>query len=89
MVTISPLFIRLSLESIKLIPSRMALDKNNSDTDGDGRSDGEEIRLEKEYNADMTEVKVTAYMSSDPTKTDSDGDGISDKDDNYPLDPKG
>ncbi len=69
--------------------SRMALDKNNSDTDGDGRSDGEEIRLEKEYNADMTEVKVTAYMSSDPTKTDSDGDGISDKDDNYPLDPKG
>ena len=66
----------------------IAIDKNNQDTDGDGLMDGEEIRLEYEYNADRSKVKVTAYMSSDPTLKDTDGDGVSDKDDNYPLDAK-
>jgi len=64
----------------------MEMNKNSSDTDGDGVSDGKEIRLEVEKNPDETQIKVTAYMTSDPTIVDTDSDGVSDKDDNYPLD---
>lgn len=55
------------------------LDPNNSDTDGDGLLDGQELVI--------TEVgkKVYAKYKSDPTKKDSDNDGYSDYEDSNPL----
>lgn len=48
------------------------LDPNNSDTDGDGLLDGEEIVITE------TTTKVYVKYKSDPTKKDSDDDGYSD-----------
>ena len=65
---------------------KLALDKNNPDTDGDGLKDGEEVELKYEYNADRTQVKVTGKLvKGNPTIVDSDGDGILDQDDTAPL----
>lgn len=50
-------------------------DPNNPDTDGDGRTDGQEVGdiLSNKYNEYY-------YMDSDPTVADTDGDGLSDLD---------
>lgn len=62
------------------------LDKNNPDTDGDGLTDGQEVQLKYEYNADRTQVKVTGKLVfGDPTKSDTDGDGIKDSADPEPF----
>lgn len=47
---------------------KLALDKNNPDTDGDGIKDGEEVVLKYEYNNDRTKVKVTGRIISNPDK---------------------
>ncbi len=65
--------------------TRMSLDKNNPDTDGDGLYDGEEVDLRLQYSADKKKVKVTGRMYSDPTKIDTDGDGLTDDVDASPL----
>ncbi|MFR0577801.1 starch-binding protein [Bifidobacterium thermophilum] len=58
---------------------RLRLDPDDPDTDGDGIPDGKEIdRLDYEYNADHSKVKVTGRLVSDPTSADSDGDGLED-----------
>lgn len=58
---------------------RLSLDPDDPDTDGDGIPDGKEIdRLDYEYNADHSKVKVTGRLVSDPTSADSDGDGLED-----------
>lgn len=65
---------------------KLALDKNNPDTDGDGLKDGEEVELNYEYNADRTQVKVTGKLIlGNPTAQDSDGDGYLDNEDFNPL----
>lgn len=65
---------------------KLALDKNNPDTDGDGLLDGEEVELKYEYNVDKTQVKVTGKLVlGNPIKPDTDYDGISDKDDAMPT----
>ena len=67
---------------------KLALDKNNPDTDGDGLKDGEEVELKYEYNADKTQVKVTGrFVMGNPTKVDSDDDGFGDIVDKTPLHP--
>ncbi len=58
--------------------ARLALDKNNPDTDGDGIRDGEELELNYKYNEDRTKVIVTGKIKSDPTSIDTDGDGLYD-----------
>lgn len=50
---------------------KYALDKNNPDTDGDGKLDGEEIVLTYNYNTDKTRVWVTGKIISDPCKAES------------------
>ncbi len=75
---------------------KLKLNKNNPDTDGDGLSDGEEIKeLKFIYNAKKTKVRVYGKMKSNPTKKDSDGDGLLDNNAIYsngktiaPCDPK-
>ena len=47
---------------------KLVLDKNNPDTDGDGKLDGEEIVLKHKYNEDKTQVIVTGKILSDPTE---------------------
>ena len=47
---------------------KIALDKNNPDTDGDGIKDGEEVVLKYEYNNDRTKVKVTGRIITNPEK---------------------
>lgn len=65
---------------------KLALDKNNPDTDGDGLLDGEEVELKYEYNEDKTQVNVTGKLVlGNPIKPDTDYDGISDKDDAMPT----
>ncbi|EKN64127.1 VWA domain-containing protein [Schinkia azotoformans] len=49
-------------------------DPNNSDTDGDGLLDGEEILVQYK----SLENKIYFTMISDPTVIDTDGDGLSD-----------
>ena len=61
-----------------------ALDKTNSDTDGDGLLDGEEVVTVKVYNDDGTKMTILGKVYSDPTKADSDEDGIPDKYDPTP-----
>ena len=46
---------------------RITLDKNNPDTDGDGKLDGDEVILSYEYNEDKTKVIVVGIIVSDPT----------------------
>lgn len=65
---------------------KIALDKNNPDTDGDGLMDGEEIEVELIYNEDKTQVYIKGKMLSDPSLTDTDFDGITDYFDNAPQD---
>lgn len=50
---------------------KLALDKNKWDTDGDGKSDGEEIIIQRRYNEDHTKVIITAQIVSDPCKPDT------------------
>ena len=49
-----------------------------TDSDGDGLTDGEEVKLKYEYNADKTKVIVTGSLTTNPTMIDSDGDGLYD-----------
>lgn len=46
---------------------KLTLDKNNPDTDGDGKQDGEEVVLTYKYNEDKTKVIVVGMIVSDPT----------------------
>lgn len=46
---------------------KLTLDKNNPDTDGDGKLDGEEVILKYKYNEDNTKVIVVGIIVSDPT----------------------
>ena len=55
------------------------------DTDGDGLSDGEEVRLEIMYSSDGNCAKVVGHLISDPTSEDRDDDGIPDVSDPMPL----
>ena len=64
----------------------LALDKNNSDSDGDGLLDGEEVEITKIYNEDRTKVKVIGKLVlGDPTDEDTDKDGFTDSEDPTPL----
>lgn len=56
--------------------TKLALDKNNPDTDGDGRLDGEEVVLSYQYNEDKTKVIVTGKIISNPLVP----DGLSETD---------
>lgn len=75
---------------------KLNLDKNHSDTDGDGLCDGEEItEVKYVYNKNRTKVRIYGKMRSNPTKSDSDGDGLLDNSAIYdrsvkiaPCDPK-
>lgn len=59
--------------------TKILLDKNNPDTDGDGLLDGEEIvDLKYYYNTDKTKVKVVGKLKSNPASIDSDNDGLYD-----------
>jgi len=49
--------------------SKVALDKNNPDTDGDGKLDGEEVVLNYTYSDDGKQVIVTGKFISDPCKS--------------------
>lgn len=50
---------------------KLQLDKYNPDTDGDGKLDGEEVVLKKEYSADKTKVLVTGKIISNPCKAET------------------
>ena len=75
---------------------QLGTEKRKADTDGDGLSDGEEVRAFKtdplkmdsdgDGLSDSEEVNVT---HTDPNKADTDGDGLSDKDEigRYKTDP--
>jgi len=66
----------------------LALDKYNSDSDGDGLLDGEEVEITKIYNEDGTKVKVIGKLVlGDPTDKDTDKDGFTDSEDPTPLKP--
>lgn len=58
--------------------TKITMDKYNTDTDGDGLLDGEEIELCYEYNEEHTKMYVYGKMNSNPSLTDSDGDGLYD-----------
>ena len=62
-------------------------DKNNPDTDGDGLSDGEEIKTVVILSPDGNKMAVIGKLFSDPSNPDSDGDGVDDKNDRFPLNP--
>lgn len=66
------------------------LDKNNSDSDGDGLSDGEEVaELNYQYNNDKTQVIVTGKLLSNPSVMDTDSDGLPDEEESIiGTDPK-
>ena len=65
--------------------TKIPLDKNNPDTDGDGLPDGEEILVNLKYNEDQTKVIISGKYNSNPTLVDSDSDGVNDPDDTAPL----
>lgn len=58
--------------------TKIKMDKNNADTDGDGLKDNEEVEIELVYNQDKTKVYIKGKMWSDPTLEDSDYDGVND-----------
>lgn len=62
-------------------------DKYNRDSDGDGLSDGEEIKIEKiSHPTDNSKVIIKGKIIMGlPTKPDTDDDGYDDKDDFKPL----
>lgn len=60
------------------------LDKNDADTDNDGLTDGEEVKVELVYNEDKSQVYVKGKILTDPSLVDTDFDGISDYYDNAP-----
>ncbi len=64
---------------------KIQLDKNNPDTDGDGKLDGEEVELTYTYNNDRSQVVVKGKVNADPLNKDTDYDGIIDSEDNKPL----
>ena len=69
-------------DSFKLLNGKTIItDKDNSDTDGDGLKDGEEVKVKYEYSNDRKKVRVKGCMISNPRKKDSDEDGDLDKDD--------
>jgi len=69
-------------DSFKLLNGKIIItDKDNSDTDGDGLKDGEEVKVKYEYSNDRKKVRVKGCMISNPRKKDSDEDGDLDKDD--------
>lgn len=58
----------------------LKLDKYNSDTDGDGLLDGEEVgELQYQYDMDSRSVQVTSKVLSNPLSDDTDIDEISDE----------
>lgn len=61
--------------------TKLILDKNNPDCDGDGLLDGEEISVSYSY----SDGRVYGKMTSNPNSKDSDNDGIKDKEDTAPL----
>ena len=65
--------------------TKIKLDKNNPDTDGDGLLDGKEVSVQLIYNADKTKVYIKGKITSRPDKADSDDDGYNDKQDKNPL----
>ena len=65
---------------------RLDLDKNNSDSDGDGLKDGKEVVMVQSPNEDGSMVMVTGkYIYGDPSTVDADRDGILDPDDSRPF----
>lgn len=64
---------------------KIALDKNNPDTDGDGLRDGEEVEVQLIYSEDGAKVYVKGKLRSDPTLEDTDFDGRKDKADASPM----
>lgn len=65
--------------------TKVKLDKNNPDMDGDGLLDGEEVvELNYQYNEDKTKAIVTGKFNSTPLEKDSDYDGMEDSEDKAP-----
>lgn len=62
------------------------LDKTLADTDGDGLSDSEEVKIELVYSEDHSQVYVKGTMLSSPTLVDTDYDGQTDDADAAPYD---
>lgn len=67
--------------------TKIKLDKNNPDSDGDGLTDGQEVvELRYEYNEDRSKVRVTGKLLSNPLNADTDGDLDIDSIDPEPFD---
>ncbi len=66
--------------------TRIPLDKQSADTDGDGVADNEEVSVSLVYSEDGTMVYVKGMLLSDPLLSDGDGDGTPDGEDAHPLD---
>lgn len=71
------------------IPSLYRLDPTNSDTDGDGLSDGDEISAKtnptvKDSDGDgLSDGEEVSIYGTDPAEADSDGDGLLDAEEIY------
>jgi len=81
---------------LKSEEKRLGTNPNNFDTDGDGLSDGDEVRkyrtnpLKGDTDGDgLSDADEVLKYKTDPLKADTDGDGLSDGDEvlNYKTDP--
>ncbi len=65
---------------------KLALDKNNVDSDGDGIHDGDEVVMVQIQDDTGKKMLVTGrYVLGDPSTVDADGDGLIDPDDKRPF----